>query len=735
MATPVSTKPGWRFGVFEVDAHRGELRRSGVPLKLRDQSFQILVALLQNPGEIVTREELRRRLWPSDTFVDFDHSLNTAMMKLRDALGDSTEAPIYIETIPKRGYRFIAPVALTDALDPAANARNNPGSMSLRHGAELLSRGESIRSDRNHRPALTAGMLLVLGFAIAAGLAFYRKAGLTHAGKNSSPAVPQIVPITSAIGIAEDPVISPDGRAIAYVWDGPDRKHADVYTFLIGSELPLRLTYTVKGVVGHPAWSPDGREIAFTRCDGSNGEVYVVPAFTGRERRLTSVECQYDGPAPVAWSPEGATLFISDRCSPDAEFGLVSFSFATGEKRCLTQIGGFGYSKRHKLSISPDGKTLAFIPAPSSVVCEIYRISVSGDTPRLLLRDGEACVALMWTPDGKSIIFLSERTRLPSLWRIPANGGGRIEPETEYPTVGSFSRDGKRFVFAEQTTSNPPAVWRADLARAGGPVLGTKKLISTQYWERDAQPSADGRRIVWISERSARGELWVSNGDGTDALQLTHVRRHAGTPHWSPDGKWITFDCHMDDGPQVMIIDSEGRNLRQITHGATTNVVPSWSPDGRSIYFVSKRTGRFEVWVHALDTGAETQLTTNGGFNPVASIDHRFVYFTKMYEPGLWKMPLAGGQESQVIANKPPVPYWGHWAETESGIYVIDINTDSGPRIEFHEFASHKSRTVLAYEQQPLPAFPSLAATKDGKTIYYTQWDQQSVIKLMEFRP
>ena len=722
MPEPVSTKPVWRFGVFELDAHRGELRRAGVPVKLRDQSFHILVCLLENPGEIVTRDDLRRRLWPSDTFVDFDHSLNTAMMKLRDALGDSTEAPSYIETGPNRGYRFIAPVTLTDAFDLVVNVRNDPGARSLRNGTEIPGTGVSLI-----RPAVTAGLLLVLGFALAAGLLFYRKAELSLPGT-----VPQIVPITSAIGRAEDPAISPDGRAVAYVWDGPDRRHTDVYTHVIGSELPIRLTYSVKGVVGHPAWSPDGREIAFTRCDGSKGGVYAVPAFTGRERRLTSVECQYDGPAPVAWSSEGATLLISDRCSPGGEFGLVSFSFATGEKRCLTQIGGFGYFKRHKLSISPDGKTLAFIPAPSSVVCEIYKISVSGDTPRLLLRDSEACVALMWTPDGKSIIFLSERTRLPSLWRIPADGGS-IEPETGYPTVGSFSKDGKRFVFAEQTTSSPPAVWRADLTRAGGPVLGTKKLISTQYWERDAQPSADGKRIVWVSERDGRGELWVSKADGTDAVQLTRVRRHAGTPHWSADGKWITFDCHMDDGPQVLIIDSEGRNLRQITHGATTNIVPSWSPDARSIYFVSKRTGRFEVWIHSLEMGAETQLTTNGGFNPVLSIDQKFVYFTRMYEPGLWKMPLAGGKELQVIANKPPVPYWGYWAETGSGIYVLDFNSESGPRIEFHDFASHKSRAVLQYEQQPLPGFPSLAATKDGKTIYYTQWDQQSVVKMIEF--
>ena len=110
METRANPAQAWRFGVFEVDARTMELRRSGIPVKMREQSFRILVFLLEHPGELVTREELRRILWPSDTFVDFDHSLNTAVMKLRDALGDSAEKPLYIETIPKRGYRFIAPV-------------------------------------------------------------------------------------------------------------------------------------------------------------------------------------------------------------------------------------------------------------------------------------------------------------------------------------------------------------------------------------------------------------------------------------------------------------------------------------------------------------------------------------------------------------------------------------------------------------------------------------------------
>src|SRR5262249_41706053 len=104
-----------RFGLFELDLRAGELRKKGVKIKLQEQPFRILVSLLQQPGEVVTREELRRELWASDTFVDFDHSLNAAIKRLRDALDDSAENPRFIETLPRHGYRFIT-LAMTDSL-------------------------------------------------------------------------------------------------------------------------------------------------------------------------------------------------------------------------------------------------------------------------------------------------------------------------------------------------------------------------------------------------------------------------------------------------------------------------------------------------------------------------------------------------------------------------------------------------------------------------------------------
>jgi cholera toxin transcriptional activator len=132
-AVPLNNSRVARFGVFEIDLNAGELRRGGVKLRLQGQPFQVLALLLERAGDVVTREELRQKLWPSDTFVDFDHSVNTAINKVREALGDSASSPRYVETLARRGYRFIAPVS--DASPKAISAESSAESLQSRASA------------------------------------------------------------------------------------------------------------------------------------------------------------------------------------------------------------------------------------------------------------------------------------------------------------------------------------------------------------------------------------------------------------------------------------------------------------------------------------------------------------------------------------------------------------------------------------------------------------------------
>lgn len=755
MATPASTNETWRFGVFEVDTRRVELRRAGIPIKLREQSFLILAYLVEHAGEIVTREELRSVLWPSDTYVDFDHSLNTAMMKLREALGDSTGTPLYIETIPKRGYRFIAPVSsVTDARNGQPKTNGDPVSPPIKEVAgprqAILAPAEKPAVRR--RFALTAvviGLLLLVAFASVLVFRAHHASGSLATGSQVSSTLPAI-PVTTAPGQALFPAFSPDEKWIAYLWNGPEQNYFDVYVQLLGSGTPNRLTDNKSARVGPPAWSPDGTEIAFSRCDGKNDGVFAVPAMGGSERKLTGLRCieVVRGLARVAWLHDGTGLLIADSCSASGPWGLVLLTLSTGERHCLitpgapdepNYVGG--------LALSPDGALIAFSGQGAKGCCDLFVVPRSGGAPRQLtfdqqLENGDVFLShyvdYMWTPDSKSIVFSSNATRVPWLWRVPAQGGP-IEPETAYPALGSISKDGWRLVYSEKTAIQLPEIWRADLAAPGGPVLGKRKVIGVQE-EPDAQPSPDGSQLVWPSYRTGFYEVWTSGSNGEDPRQLTRLERQSGTPRWSPDGQWVAFDSYdrVVSASLIYVVDAQGRNLHAVTDASSLSFVPSWSRDGKSIYFDSMSEednsgSRYvAVWKQSLETGKRLQLTRQESLDPLESCDGRTVFFTKIAWPGIWSVPSGGGAESLVIADKPQSGYWGHWAVTRTGLYLLNAEAAPRPTIEFFNFATHRTSPVLTLDKQPLRWFPSLSATADGRTIYYTQWDRQSVIRMME---
>jgi len=187
-----------RFGVFEVDLRAGEVRKQGLKVRLQEQPFQVLAMLLEHPGEVVTREELQKRLWPADTFVDFDHGVNTAINKIREALGDSADNPRFVETLHRRGYRFIYPVeSLTPS--PSPRGRGEPEAVSIsqpspsgRGWSRLVGPGEGARFGRG-RIALAAGaMVAVAAVLITLNVAGLRDRLLTFAGARHAAPLPKI---------------------------------------------------------------------------------------------------------------------------------------------------------------------------------------------------------------------------------------------------------------------------------------------------------------------------------------------------------------------------------------------------------------------------------------------------------------------------------------------------------------------------------------------------------------
>jgi Tol biopolymer transport system component len=337
----------------------------------------------------------------------------------------------------------------------------------------------------------------------------------------------------------------------------------------------------------------------------------------------------------------------------------------------------------------------------------------------------------MWSPDGKYITFES-RGRMA---RVPV-AGGPVEFIPVFPKIGVLSPDGRRLAYVEpgMVWSSPPVVWCAKLANAGGKVVSQSSVLVSARGNSSAQLSPNEQQLVFRSIRSGTDQIWRSNADGSDPLQLTFFETgFPGTPRWSPDGKWIVFDYRSTtQGGQIYLIDSEGRNLRRLSSDDYVDVVPSWSRDGKSLYFASKRSGNLQVWRREVSTGKERRITQYGGFAAFESYDAKMLYYSKLDHGGLWRMPVGGGQED-LVTNSLHVGCWGHFAVTENGLYLIDTEAKGGPAILYYNFQTRRLSPILILDKSPVSNTPNLAASRDGRTLLYAQVEfENSTISMVE---
>src|ERR1700681_2047532 len=293
-----------RFGPFEVDLHTHELWEFGTRVELVGQPFEILAVLLSRPGELVTREELRTQLWPGDTFVDFNHGLNAAVNKLREALSDSADAPRYVETLPRRGYRFIA---IVDWLNPSTNMVASSTASSpipIREDLPVVpppnpaleAKREAFPDRRWPRFFMGAAVLLALLLTAT----FLLKTVSGYGGRLTTRSSPQRTRALNIVGAAE-PAFSPDGNSLTFV-RGSDRPgDRGIFVTRVGSNQVMQLTHNDGDCC--PVWSPDERSIAFSRFANREFTIYVISADGGAEQKRA---------AERAPNPTSATFTVPD---------------------------------------------------------------------------------------------------------------------------------------------------------------------------------------------------------------------------------------------------------------------------------------------------------------------------------------------------------------------------------------------------------------------------------------
>lgn len=601
------------FDVFEVDVRAEEVWRGPRKVRCQRQPFKVLLALLEHAGEVVSREELQQAIWGSESPSDADHSLGIAVNKLRDALGDSAETPRFVETLSRRGYRFIAPIEVTFAREEMLPA---PDESSVEFSSNM--QGDSIPPESSKRYLLWGAAALVLAITVAVavwnwGSSRGEPARIDQITHNDSlfPGVP---------AMESFPVLATDGSRVysATLENGQTQIAAiDPQT---GEMQPLELpSEIVNPTLGDV--SPDGSRLLVLSHASSDAEqpVWVVPRAGGSGLRAGNILAH-----DAIWMPDGqGILFATDNklqvlhLNSDREDNTVT---------TLATVRGRAFRMRW----APNGHVLRVtVLDPLTHTSAIWQIE-PGHTPTPVLpgwtTPAQECCGV-WTADGKMYVFSSGHGGPTDLWTVPAyrlemprrltNGPLRFTA----PTNGGSN--GRLYFIGLDVRS---ALQRYD------PAIG--RFVGERNFLAGATRASYSRDRQWVAWTDSSGHLWRARAaDGAEKVQLTPDPLQVFLAQWSPDGKRLVMMAHEPGSAwQLFVVSADGGVPQQLLHENRNEADPSWSPDGLKVVFgrtpdlMGGENGPKQIEILNLQTRAVTTVPGSEGlFSPRWSPDGRWI--------------------------------------------------------------------------------------------------------------
>jgi Tol biopolymer transport system component len=556
------------------------------------------------------------------------------------------------------------------------------------------------------RWAAAAGLLVaVVGAAVVWRLRF------------SGPAAYRTTYLTNYLGRESLPVLSPDGRQVAFSWTGDGATpNNDIYVKLIGAGSPLRLT-TDPATDFAATWSPDGRYLAFVRHQKEGQQIWIVPALGGSERLVTqsAAVSPWPGGASVgnriSWSPDGKWIAYADRATSSENNGIFLVSVETGEKKRLTTAPA-DFSGDLDPAFSPDGRQLAFRRRRLHQLEDVYVMPISGgsaagDAVRVTF-DQRAVFGLDWMPDGKRIVYASGRGGTLRLWSVAAGGGqpADLSLEGSFPSVARGAG-----LLVVQRSSGDTGIWRVS-GPGVTPARAPERFIDSTAADNNAMYSPDGRRVAYKSSRGGSVEIWACDSEGKNHVQVTNLgASDSGSPRWSPDGKWIVFDSLKSGRRDIYIVSAEGGAARNLTDARANHVRPSFSRDGKWIYFGSDTGGSWQIWKTTPEGRQPLVVTKGGGREAFESFDGKVLYFAKFGEEGIWQVSVDGGPETKVEGTG----VQGHFAVGAKGLYL---------RNGFFDFATMQWKAYFEYPGGQRTGSEGLGVSPDEKWVLFSIFDR-----------
>jgi Tol biopolymer transport system component/DNA-binding winged helix-turn-helix (wHTH) protein len=625
-----------QFGVFEADLKAGELRRSGARVRLQSQPFKLLTVLVEHPGEVVSREVLQHELWGSDTTVDFDHSLGIAVNKLREALGDSAENPRFVETLAKRGYRFIAPVQVVEpaATKPLADSITAPPRKRVAVAWWLAG-------------AATLFCLILGTFLVVRGPARqpYRVAQVTFSGHVLSNDLDNESFSSSASDGTRiyfshmdngSPVL-----AVALIANG------EISHFNLPSEIGAPLIGSL---------SPDGSQLVVRSHLQAAPEqpLWIVPTLGGDARRVPNVLAH-----DATWMPDGHRLLVAS----GNDLSVVSAD--GGDLRKFVTTPGLAFWLRW----SPDAKRVRFtLRDPKRQTAELWEVRADGSHLRPLLPGwsqpaSECCGS--WTPDGGEFVFQSSHSGHSDIWALRERPWYLEDREPRQITNGPLdyadpsTAPGSQRVFFIGNTA------QYELLRAMPRSSAFTALDQNLSAAALAQYSPDGKWVAWLNV--ADNSLWRSRVDGSQRIELTSPPFRIFTMKWSPDDQRLAVMGEEPGKPwKIYLIDADGGKLKPVLSEDLNEADPTWTPDGQSIIF-GRLPDRMDsgqpkaIYQLNLDTKKLAEIPDSRGlFSPRLSTDGRYLVAMPLDQSALVLFNRTSNKWMTLTKHGVGDPTWSH---------------------------------------------------------------------------
>ncbi len=632
MDTPAQV---FRFGPYESRPRSRELYKHGLKLKVRPQPLQVLNLLLNRAGDVVSREVLREELWSAETFVDFEHSLNTAVKEIRATLGDSPLTPRYIETLPRLGYRFIAPVEVVNgasdlplSLVPGtSNSNGNPDSVAATIPADIPANeisGQASRQNQSRHPYMwLAVAFATVGVALAITASIWLRK--TEYFWRSPIADARFQMVTDFDGIEEAAAVSRDGHFAAFLSDRDGQM--DVWVTQISSGEFHNLTRGKMPELVNPSvrtlgFSPDGSLVTFwVRRKGSSIgrdiSIWAVPTLGGQPRPYL------EGVAELDWSRDGSRLVYHTPGSGDPMFVSDGSRLSDGPP-IFTAPSGI---HSHFPLWAPDSKFIYFVQGSLPDKLDIWRIPPTGGTPqRITSHDTRVTYPVLL--DKRTLMYLATDSDGAGPWlysmdverRIPH----RLTSGLDRYTSLAVSADGRRLV---ATLARPKrTLWRLQVADSPAKVSTPSRIsltTSTSFF-----PRLGSDYLLYVSATGASESIWkVTNGAGTE-LWSGQGAQILGAPAISSDGHQVAFSVRQHGKSLLYVMQSDGTNARVVADSLDLQGDPAWAPDGQSLTSAANDHGVPRLFRVPLDGHAPSLFVQEYSVDPAWAPDAQFVVYS-----------------------------------------------------------------------------------------------------------